>query len=77
MKVLAVIAVLGLAFIDGRYNLKGRNAKEILGYCFIVVLALAIVLLEIFYYQPLFLHKVINIVVRPFAEPVLTFLRDL
>ena len=76
MKILAVIAVLGLAFIDGRYMLKGHNRKEVLAYGFVVTLALALVLAEIFYYQPVVLSKVINIVFRPISEPILTFLRQ-
>ncbi|MGE5543519.1 MAG: hypothetical protein ACM3UW_00965 [Bacillota bacterium] len=76
MTVLAVVAVLGIAFIDGRKVLKGRKMKEILAYGFIVTLALALVLIEIFYYQPLVLSKVINMVFRPFSESLINFLRQ-
>lgn len=76
MKVLAVVAVLGIAFIDGRQVLKGRKMQEILAYGFIVTLAFALVLMEIFYYQPVVLSKVITIVFRPITEPLLLFLRQ-
>lgn len=76
MKVLVVVAVLGIAFIDGRQVLKGRKMKEVLGYAIIVTLALALVLAEIFYYQPVVLSKVLNIVFRPISEPILMFLRQ-
>lgn len=76
MGLLAVVAVLGLVFIDGRNVLKARKTKEIMGYGFIVALTLALVLMEIFYYQPVVISKVINLVFRPIADPILMFLRQ-
>lgn len=76
MKALAVIAVLGLAFLEGRYTLKGRKTKEILAYGAIVALALALILIEVLYYQPVRLTRVIDILFQPISKPVLMFLRQ-
>ena len=57
MKVLAVLAVISLALIDGRNVLKGRSIQEVLYLFVIVVLVLAIVGMHIFYNQPFVLTK--------------------
>lgn len=76
MKVLAVLAVISLALIDGRNVLKGRSIQEVLAYVVIVVLVLAIVVMHIFYNQPLVLTKTVTIIFRPISESLILFLHS-
>ena len=75
MKVLAVLAIISLAFIDGR-NVKGRNKRRFYLYCY-NSFNLAMVGMHILYYQPLVLTKLVIIVFRPITEPLILFLRSL
>ena len=77
MKLLAVLGIISLAYLDGRNVLKGRNKKEVFTYIAIIVLTLAMVGMHILYYQPLVLTKLVIIVFRPITEPLILFLRSL
>ncbi len=77
MKVLAVLAIISLAVIDGRNVLKGRNKQEVFAYVAIVALVLAIVVVHILYNQPFILTKLITITFRPITEPLILFLHSL
>ncbi len=77
MKVLAVLAIISLAYLDGRNVLKGRNKKEVFVYIAIIGLTLAMVGMYIFYYKPFVLTELVMIVFRPITEPLILFLRSL
>jgi len=77
VKLLAVLGIISLAYLDGRNVLKGRSKQEVFVYIAIIGLTLAMVGMHILYYKPLVLTKLIVIVFRPISEPLILFLHSL
>lgn len=75
--VLAVTAVLILAFLDGRSQLKGTSAREKIVYGAILIIGLTVIVSETLLFQPFIVSKAISTVFTPLGETVLNALRRL
>jgi len=74
VRALYVLVILVLAFIDGRYMLKGRKTSEIFTYWGIIALTLFLTIMHLVYFQPFIIADVITMIIGPIMKPLLTFL---